>query len=1301
MFVYECKKNAYSEGDSKWRDDGRCGYSSRVRAECDPDGENPCCNDMKAVRKCGNTTEFCSCKKCTDFRRIYKEWRESGGTKKWRYDGRCGLTYPLPDGTPSQCDPDGEKPCCSTANRGICGNTTEHCSNCYSCINYRQLYKEWRESGGTKKWRYDGRCGLTYPLPDGTPSQCDPDGEKPCCKSYHHIYTGFARCSKGIYDCECQDCIDFRLVRKIRESGGNCTISKLGSGFLMYACFDEVTSRMSYKCTHSNEQFTYSGEYSGQKEVSKVCQNDPYAYQACGVGNEITNNDVLCGGYFCEQKDQKRYEHAYIECAGDHCKTENRDCDASSDKAAYTRCNDECETFQCEDESNCNGYRYGVSCKSRYRSWLKILHVSYICTSKQNTHCDNELDKQNCTVTNSTVYTCPHFRSGDTVPILNYTRCSVLYFNHDGYYPYPPYCRNFHDQTNCSDIERVGGHCKVNGHMSSVSKYMVCQAMGDDLLCDDNIQNNCLYLNTNCRIHKHRMWDGYHDCKYGSDENQDICKTMSDYIDFRCARRFNPQIGDVKIPVSWIMDNETDCMNGEDEDWTRSDFSFCPGEFKQILHPSKSCQNVYKCPNNRKSLILLDQLCDGAESCGDGSENRVCRIARDFPTIDRVAPYIIAGAARNICHDVSCEMKEWIPNEVFGVEKNTFLVPFRQVSCRDLFGEHYLFLSCMNLCSEENVRCPLDKSSMLQYNSCPGQFESLNRALTLADNSYLTFVEERDKGTFHQLEYFQCKNSRCVEYRKVCDLVDDCGDMSDEINCRNHMICEDTLDSTKHQFISLSQKCDGIYDCFDLSDECNNECGREILGNWVIKITGWFMGILALVFNFFTVINGVMGLKGCETEQMMTSMVLMSLVGFGDFLIGLYLVTLSVYDSFIFGKEFCRHQAEWLTGTACLVLGVISTLGSQLSLFTMTVLSIIRMYGLTCKPMRVPGPISKKAILRVASIGMIIITAALAIAITPLVPALDDLFVQGMYYDKSYRVFIGFPNKEKHVKILQEYYEYDSSEYATNISTKMSWTEIGEKVDGMFSQDNGNLTRSPVHFYGNDGVCLFKYFVRADDARRSRLSLDGLSDGDTAGIQGDPVVWTMLAVNFLCFVIISCCYIVITVQTRRSSQRSGQRDNPERLKEERAIQNKIILIIATDFLCWVPLIIISALHIINHIDATDWYVTFVMIVLPLNSIINPIVYDKTLVQLVVRTIRKLKYISRLATTSLISVIAEMFSARMSLLRENYEIEIETIVDELRIGNEDERIQTVNNVDADDNTDAINDKTCTNKGEIEL
>ena len=50
---------------------------------------------------------------------------------KWRQDRRCGKDYPLPNGTPAQCNPDGPLgpnqagPCCSAS--GYCGGSPAHC----------------------------------------------------------------------------------------------------------------------------------------------------------------------------------------------------------------------------------------------------------------------------------------------------------------------------------------------------------------------------------------------------------------------------------------------------------------------------------------------------------------------------------------------------------------------------------------------------------------------------------------------------------------------------------------------------------------------------------------------------------------------------------------------------------------------------------------------------------------------------------------------------------------------------------------------------------------------------------------------------------------------------------------------------------------------------------------------------------------------------------------------------------------------------------------------------------------------
>ena len=57
---------------------------------------------------------------------------------KARNDRRCGPEFPLPDGKPSQCDPESANFCCSKW--GFCGADAEHC-DCPTCFNYKLLGK--------------------------------------------------------------------------------------------------------------------------------------------------------------------------------------------------------------------------------------------------------------------------------------------------------------------------------------------------------------------------------------------------------------------------------------------------------------------------------------------------------------------------------------------------------------------------------------------------------------------------------------------------------------------------------------------------------------------------------------------------------------------------------------------------------------------------------------------------------------------------------------------------------------------------------------------------------------------------------------------------------------------------------------------------------------------------------------------------------------------------------------------------------------------------------------------------------
>ncbi|CAG9862634.1 unnamed protein product [Phyllotreta striolata] len=82
-------------------------------------------------------------------------------------------------------------------------------------------------------------------------------------------------------------------------------------------------------------------------------------------------------------------------------------------------------------------------------------------------------------------------------------------------------------------------------------------------------------------------------------------------------------------------------------------------------------------------------------------------------------------------------------------------------------------------------------------------------------------------------EFFRCKNNKCISHDLVCDKMNDCDDFSDELNCQSFQslvasACEEgTWRCADKLCIPNDWVCDGTPECIDGSDETIG-CSRQI-----------------------------------------------------------------------------------------------------------------------------------------------------------------------------------------------------------------------------------------------------------------------------------------------------------------------------------------------------------------------------------------------------------------------------------------------------------------------------------------
>ncbi|XP_033725235.1 G-protein coupled receptor GRL101-like [Pecten maximus] len=277
----------------------------------------------------------------------------------------------------------------------------------------------------------------------------------------------------------------------------------------------------------------------------------------------------------------------------------------------------------------------------------------------------------------------------------------------------------------------------------------------------------------------------------------------------------------------------------------------------------------------------------------------------------------------------------------------------------------------------------------------------------------------------------------------------------------------------------------------------------------VLRVALWIIGLCAVLGNLFVL---VYRFKYDQANLKKSYSVFVINLGLSDILMGIYMIIIGIADA-VYRDRYVWEENDWRRSTTCTVSGILSTISSEASAFTILFITLDR-------TMAIAFPFS----LRQFTMKSALITSVILWIISIVIAVLP-------------------------VFTFTDYFR-------------------GE-------------------FYSSSGVC---------------IALP-LSDYTTPGSEYSVAIYVGL--NFVIFIMIAVCQFVIY---RKSRTNLTLRKTTSKQNKDITVAKGLAAVVATDFFCWFPICVLGIWTSLGGRLSGDTYAWVMVLVLPINSALNPFLY---------------------------------------------------------------------------------------------